>query len=304
MSSADLAVSLYRKLHLLDISILRAIELLMSKHEYVPEVLIAKKAKLSLEEAQHRLQHLSKNRLIRKWRGPYIGYVLNMAGYDVLAINALVKANILEAFGKPLGIGKEADVYDALTPKGRRVAVKFHRLGRISFRQTRRKRDYVAERSHISWLYQSRLAATKEFQALKLLYPARVAVPEPIRQNRHTIVMGMIEGAELYRYREIPEPKRIFVEILENIKKAYLGAEVIHADLSEYNVILQPDMHVLIIDWPQYVTKNHPNAEQLLRRDLQNILTFFRKKRLLKADLTEVLAYVTGRKESLTLIEV
>jgi RIO kinase 2 len=182
--------------------------------------------------------------------------------------------------------------------------VKFHRLGRISFRQTRRKRDYVAERSHISWLYQSRLAATKEFQALKLLYPARVAVPEPIRQNRHTIVMGMIEGAELYRYREIPEPKRIFAEILENIKKAYLGAEVIHADLSEYNVILQPDMHVLIIDWPQYVTKNHPNAEQLLRRDLQNILTFFRKKRLLKADLTEVLAYVTGRKESLTLIEV
>ena len=304
MSSADVAVSLYLKLHPLDISILKAIELLMAKHEYVPEVSIAKKAKISLEEAQHRLQHLSKNRLIRKWKGAYTGYVLNMAGYDVLAINAFVKANVLEAFGKPLGIGKEADVYDALTPEGQRVAVKFHRLGRTSFRQTRRKRDYVAERFHISWLYQSRLAATKEFQALKLLYPEKVAVPKPIKHNRHAIVMSMIEGAELYRYRDIPDPKHVFMEILENVRKAYLKAGVIHADLSEYNVILQPDMHILIIDWPQYVRNNHPNAEQLLKRDLRNILTFFRKKRLLKANLDEVFAYVTGLKDSVNLTEV
>ena len=304
MSSADVAVSLYLKLHPLDISILKAIELLMAKHEYVPEVLIAKKAKVSLEEAQHRLQHLSKNRLIRKWKGAYTGYVLNMAGYDVLAINAFVKANVLEAFGKPLGIGKEADVYDALTPEGQRVAVKFHRLGRTSFRQTRRKRDYVAERFHISWLYQSRLAATKEFQALKLLYPEKVAVPKPIKHNRHAIVMSMIEGTELYRYRDIPYPKQVFMEILENVRKAYLKAGVIHADLSEYNVILQPDMHILIIDWPQYVRNNHPNAEQLLKRDLRNILTFFRKKRLLKANLGEVFAYVTGLKDSVNLTEV
>ena len=303
MSSADVAVSLYRKLHPLDISILRAIELLMARHEYVPEVLIAKKAKISLEEAQHRLQHLSKNRLIRKWRGPYVGYVLNMAGYDVLAINAFVKANVLEAFGKPLGIGKEADVYDALTPDNRRVAVKFHRLGRISFRQTRRKRDYVAERYHISWLYQSRLAATKEFQALKLLYPVKVAVPEPIKHNRHAIVMGMIEGAELYRYKEIPKPKQVFIEILENVRKAYLEAGVIHADLSEYNIILQPDMHVLIIDWPQYVKSNHPNANELLGRDLRNILTFFRKKRLLNANFSEVFDYVVGRRSSVRITQ-
>ncbi|RLI22123.1 serine/threonine protein kinase [Candidatus Bathyarchaeota archaeon] len=304
MSSADIAVKIYRKLHPLDISLLRAIELLMAKHEYVPEVLIAKKAKLSLEEAQHRLQHLSKNRLIRKWRGPYVGYVLNMAGYDVLAINAFVKANVLEAFGKPLGIGKEADVYDALTPNNRRVAVKFHRLGRTSFRQTRRKRDYVAERYHISWLYQSRLAAKKEFQALKLLYPAGVAVPEPIKHNRHAIVMGMIEGAELYRYKEIPEPKQVFTEILKNVRKAYLEAGVIHADLSEYNVILQPDMHVLIIDWPQYVTKDHPNANELLGRDLKNILKFFRKRRLLNASFSEVFEYVVGRRSSVKVTEV
>ena len=110
--------------------------------------------------------------------------------------------------------------------------------------------------------------------------------------------MGIIEGAELYRYRDIPEPKQVFMEILENVRKAYLEAGVIHADLSEYNVILQPNMHVLIIDWPQYVRSNHPNANELLGRDLRNILTFFRKKRLLNASFNEVFDYVVGRRDS------
>jgi RIO kinase 2 len=225
-------------------------------------------------------------------RGPYVGYTLNYAGYDCLAINALVKAEVLEAFGKPLGVGKEADVYDALDPKGERIAVKFHRLGRISFRQTMRKRGYTTE--HTGWLFQSRLAAEKEFQALKLVFPHGIAVPKPISQNRHVLVMGMIEGAELAEYKEIPKPKKVLKEILLNIRKAYLKAGVIHADLSEYNVILKPNMHILIIDWPQYVTKEHPNAQQLLTRDIKNILRFFRRKHMLKTKLEETLAYITG----------
>ena len=73
-----------------------------------------------------------------------------------------------------------------------------------------------------------------------------------------------------------------------------MKASVVHADLSEYNVILKPDMHILIIDWPQYVTKEHPNAQQLLTRDVKNILQFFRRKHMVKAKLKENLAYVTG----------
>jgi RIO kinase 2 len=204
----------------------------------------------------------------------------------------LVKAGILEAFGKPLGVGKEADVYDALNPKGERIAVKFQRLGRISFRQTMPKRGYTPE--HISWLFQSRIAAEKEFQALTLLFPCKVAVPAPISQNRHVIAMGMIEGAELADWRQIRRPEKILKEILHNVQKAYLRAGVIHADLSEYNVILKPNMHILIIDWPQYVTKDHPNAQELLARDIKNILQYFKRKQMLKVGLEEALSYVTG----------
>jgi RIO kinase 2 len=294
MSSAEIAVQVFRTLESKDFRILHVIEAAMAKHEYVPKELIAKYAKFNTEEATFRLNRLHKMRLIRQTRGPYIGYTLNYAGYDCLAINALVKAGVLESFGKPLGVGKEADVYDALNPNGERVAVKFNRLGRISFRQTRRKRDYAASMEYANWLFQSRLAAEKEFQALKLVFPKKVAVPEPISQNRHAIVMGMIEGAELAEWRDIPKPKKVLKEILLNIRKAYLKASVIHADLSEYNVILKPDMHILIIDWPQYVTANHPNAKQLLTRDIKNILDYFKRKHGLDVRLKDALGYVCG----------
>ncbi|MDH5482093.1 MAG: AarF/UbiB family protein [Candidatus Bathyarchaeota archaeon] len=296
MSSAEVAVQVFRKLENEDLRVLQVIETAMSKHEFVPKEQIAKFSEFSMRETDFRLSRLNKLWLIRQTRGAYVGHTLNYAGYDCLAINALVKASVLEAFGKPLGVGKEADVYDALSPERERIAVKFHRLGRISFRQTRRKRNYTAQR--VNWLFQSRRAAEKEFKALKLVSQKRVAVPRPISQNRHVIVMGMIEGAELAEWKEIPKPTKILEEILFNIRKAYIKAGVIHADLSEYNVILKPNMRILIIDWPQYVTKEHPNAQQLLARDVKNILGYFERKRMLKTKLKKALAYVTGNSKA------
>lgn len=294
MSSADVAVRVFRELENEDLRVLQAIETGMSQHEFVPKEQIARFTKFDLaRDTDFRLSRLSKLGLIYQTRDPYTGFTLNFAGYDCLAINALVKAGILEAFGKSLGVGKEADVYDALNPNGERIAIKFQRLGRISFRQTRRKRTYTTAHT-AGWLFQSRLAAEREFQALRLLFPHRIAVPEPLSQNRHVVAMGMIEGAELANWKRLPKPERILKEILRNVRKAYVKAEVIHADLSEYNIILKPNKHILIIDWPQYVTKEHLNAIELLKRDVKNVLQYFERKHMLKIGLEESLKYVTG----------
>jgi RIO kinase 2 len=297
MSSADVAVRVFRKLESEDFRVLHGIEAAMSKREFVPKEQIAKYAKLPVDRVDFTIGKLNKLDLIYSGHGAYVGYTLNYAGYDCLAINAFVKAGLIDAFGQTLGVGKEAEVYDALTQAGVRVAVKFHRLGRISFRQTRRKRGYVAE--HAGWLFQSRLAAEKEFHALKLVYACGVAVPEPLNQNRHAIAMDMIEGSELARWRELPKPEKVLKEILRNVKKAYVKARVIHADLSEYNILLKPDWHVLIIDWPQYVVAGHPNAQQLLMRDVKNVLKYFSRRYGLKVKNREVYAYVTGKSRTL-----
>jgi RIO kinase 2 len=297
MSSAEVAVHVLRKLGSEDFRILQIIEAAMGEREFVPKEQIAKYARLPLDRIEFTLGRLNKLGLTYSMRGAYVGHTLNYAGYDCLAINAFVKAGVIEAFGKPLGVGKEADVYDALTPKGVRVAVKFQRLGRISFRETRRKLGYVTE--HAGWLFQSRLAAEREFQALRLVYQHGVAVPEPLSQNRHAIAMGIIEGAELARWKEISKPEKVLKEVLRNVKKTYLKAGVVHADLSEYNIILKPNMHILIIDWPQYVMASHPNAQQLLTRDVKNVLKYFSRRYGVKVKAREVYAYVTGKGRAL-----
>jgi RIO kinase 2 len=134
---------------------------------------------------------------------------------------------------------------------------------------------------------------------MKLAYKNSVAVPEPISQNRHVVAMGMIEGAQLSKYRDIGNSEKVLKEILRNLKKAYLKAHLIHADISEYNIILKPDGHILIIDWPQAVKTDHANAAELLERDIKNVLVFFRRKFNVELAAKEACDYVTGEARSL-----
>ncbi|MGQ9542536.1 MAG: RIO1 family regulatory kinase/ATPase domain-containing protein [Candidatus Bathyarchaeia archaeon] len=287
----------FRTLEKNDLRILSAIEFLMRRHEYAPIEDIIHLTRLRVDDVTHRIGELSRGHLLLKSpkRIAYDGYALTYLGYDALALRFLVVSGVLEAIGKPLGVGKESDIYEALDPHGRRFAVKFHRLGRTSFRQTRRKRGYVADRSHITWLYQSRLAAKREYVALKKLYSAGVKVPKPICHNRHVIVMSLIMGTEL-RYVELEDPKPILKEILRNIRRSYVKASLIHADLSEFNILVKPEGEILIIDWPQWVDVNHPNALDYLRGDILNIIRCFERKAGVTLDLENTLEYVTGRK--------
>ncbi len=297
MSSAEVAVKVFKELEAEDFRILNIIEAGMSKHEFVPKDQIQRYAKLPMDRIDFTLGKINKLGLTYRTKETYNGHTLNYAGYDCLAINALVKAGVIESFGQSLGVGKEADVFDALNSTGKRVAVKFHRLGRISFRQTRRTRGYTRE--HSTWLFQSHIAAEKEFNAMKLAYENGVAVPEPISQNRHVVAMGMIEGAQLSKYKDIGKPEKVLKEILRNLRKAYLKAHLIHADISEYNIILQPDGHILIIDWPQAVKTDHANAPELLERDIKNLLTYFSRKFNIELTAEEACKYVTGKARSL-----
>jgi RIO kinase 2 len=142
-------------------------------------------------------------------------------------------------------------------------------------------------------LYVSRLAATREYLGLQKLYPAGVSVPRPIAHNRHAIVMSVIEGDLLADCRVFSKPEKILDDIIKNIRKAYLEAGVIHADLSEYNILITPKLRVLFIDWPQWIRSDHPNWRFYLERDLRNMLFFFRRKFGIKRELSDALTEVT-----------
>jgi len=291
VSSAEKAAQTLTQLESYDLRVLQGIELGMIQHEYVPFDAVVRYSGLNESELKHRLRNLDRLDLLYRQRTPYLGYIMNYTAYDCLALNALVKAGSLEALGPSVGIGKEADVYEGIAPESRKVAIKFHRLGRTSFRDTRRKRDYIADRRHISWLYQSRLAAENEYRALKIMYEAGVAVPEPFDQNRHAVVMEYLDAVQLSDVVELDEPMELLTDILDNVRKAY-AAGVIHTDLSEYNVMVNAEGRVWIIDWPQYTASNHPNSEERLARDVGNVAYYFQRKYDTELTTKEAVDYV------------
>lgn len=119
------------------------------------------------------------------------------AGYDYLALKVLAQRGVVSSFGNQIGVGKESNIYVVADEEGNPVCLKLHRLGRTCFRNIKGKRDYHQHRKSASWLYLSRISATREFAYMKALMDRGFPVPKPIDFNRHCVVMELVEGGPL-----------------------------------------------------------------------------------------------------------
>ncbi|MDD4127861.1 MAG: serine/threonine protein phosphatase, partial [Methanomicrobium sp.] len=269
--------------------ILTTIEKLMKRYTWVPEDVLKKTSGLSLQETEYRLGHLMARDMVKSSSVPYKGYQLTFGGYDALSILSLVNKGTISALGCLIGVGKESTVYEAL---GTGVLVlKIHRVGQRSFQSVRLNRSFMPEWKHFPWIFASTYSARQEFEALKVLRKGGVNVPVPVAINRNVIAMTYIAGVNLNQ-AVLENPQDVFDGIFENIKKAYdLG--FIHNDLSEYNVMVDGN-EVWIIDWPQWTEVTHPNADDILRRDVTNITNYFSKKYGLSCTPEKVIEMVVG----------
>ena len=277
-----------RTLNKYEKTILLSLERGMKRYAWVPLEQIKTVTKLSESEINYRLSRLIEWGMVRFNPVPYDGYALVFGGYDTLALATLTHRGTISALGTLIGEGKESVVYDALGLGP--VAIKFHRVGGRSFTSARVNREYMPEEGHCSWLMASRRSAEREYLALTTLHP-KVKVPLPIDQNRHTVVMSLIRGTNL-NHCLLEAPDEVLEDILASVRNTY-NAGIIHADLSEYNILVE-DGKCVLIDWPQWTATDHPNARAILERDIDNILTFFKRKYQVSYDREDALTCVTG----------
>ncbi|MFB6153743.1 MAG: serine/threonine-protein kinase RIO2 [Halodesulfurarchaeum sp.] len=257
-----------------DFHLLSGVEQGMRFSKWVDREKLPSFSNLTPEEVDYRLDRMLDREFIERKTIQYEGFRLTFDGYDALALRTFAERETIEGFGAPLGVGKESDVFEVQSYKP--LALKFHREGYTNFREVHRERDYTAEKEHVSWQYTARKAAEREYQALGDLYPD-VSVPRPIDHNRHAIVMEKVPGVELSRASlESGQVRGVLDLILTEIARAYQKG-VVHADISEYNVFVD-ESGITLFDWPQAVRTDHQNARELLERDVENIVGYFRRK--------------------------
>jgi RIO kinase 1 len=197
----------------------------------------------------------------------------------------------------PLKSGKEATTYLCRAPKrsGRRLAVLkvYHERTRRNFANAAiyqegrvildaRARRAVHGKSEAGQRFESALWVDHEFDVMATLYDAGLDVPEPIACNEGALLMGYVGESEnaapqLGSASLPPAELAAFRDrVLWNVE-AMLGANVIHADLSAFNILAWQGRPV-IIDFPQAVDPRFSGqARALLQRDLRNVERYFRR---------------------------
>jgi RIO kinase 2 len=257
-----------------DFHLLSGIEHGMRFSRWVSEGKLPKFSRLDDEEVAYRLDRCMDRELVERKTIQYTGYRLTFEGYDALALRTFSERDTIDGVGAPLGVGKESDVYEARSFQS--LALKYHREGYTNFREVQKEREYTADKEHRSWFYTARKAAEREYEALETLYP-EVSVPRPVDQNRHALIMEKLDGVELSQAKlESRQVVGVLDLILEEMATAYREGYV-HADMSEYNVFVSSE-GVTVFDWPQSVPTEHENSEELLQRDVDNIVGYFERK--------------------------
>lgn len=282
----------------MDFRVLNMIETLLRKGEYAPIDKIVSYSKYRDKDVDLILSKLNKMKLIRRWSGGFTGYTLTLSGFDALALNILYNKKIVYGVGSSRGVGKESDIYRAIDFDNNEIMLKINRTGRASFQQIKRKRDFLEGRFHYSIFSISATSAKKEYEILKKLKNQNLPVPDVKGYNRHIIAMNVIEGIELVNVREIRKPINVLEKIIEFAKELYQKHGLVHADLTEYNILFdETTEQITIIDFPQAVEINHPEALEYLRRDFIHFFDYFGKKWGVGMDDHEtVIEYIIGKK--------
>nr|XP_019007795.1 Atypical/RIO/RIO2 protein kinase [Kwoniella pini CBS 10737]OCF46576.1 Atypical/RIO/RIO2 protein kinase [Kwoniella pini CBS 10737] len=267
--------------------VLSAVEIGSKNHEVVPTSLIAELSGIRGGNVNKTLGELAKRNLVgREQNIKYDGYRLTYGGLDYLALRTFSRRKLpsIHSVGTRVGVGKESDIMIVADESGEKRILKMHRqrtlrrLGRISFRAIKSKRDYLGKRRSASWMYMSRLSAQKEFAFMKALYEHDFPVPVPIDQARHCVVMSLIDGYPLRAIEQCEDPADLYSRLMELIVRlAHAG--LIHGDFNEFNIMItRKTGEPIVIDFPQMVSTRHENAEFFFNRDVNCIRRFFRRR--------------------------
>lgn len=196
------------------------------------------------------------------------------------AVFKVASTGQFETLLSPIKIGKEANLFTAKKGDDWRC-VKVYRIAS----NFKKMFEYMAPDPRYAGLKRNKMSiiftwAIKEYRNLLRAREAGVRVPKPYYVFKNVLVMEHI-GHDLpapQLNNSTPQnPEEFYEMLISNIRTLYQDAKLVHADLSQFNV-LNCEEKPVIIDFSHAVDLKYPNAQQMLERDVKIICDYFNKR--------------------------
>ncbi len=211
------------------------------------------------------------------------------------AIEPLIADELIDDILFQVKSGKEATIFccsGGVRSRAELLAVKVYKAQRFrAFRDDsiyqagrvildRRSARAAAKRTRFGREVKASAWTNGEYETLQVLHRARARVPRPFGHSDGAVAMEWIGAAD----RPAPQLKDadldhdqarlIFEQVIAEIE-LWLACNVVHGDLSAYN-LLWDGQRLVAIDFPQASDpRSNPNAEWLLARDIQHVCQSF-----------------------------
>ncbi|OAA74563.1 serine/threonine-protein kinase RIO1 [Akanthomyces lecanii RCEF 1005] len=196
-----------------------------------------------------------------------------------------------------ISTGKEANVYGAVlvddeTGAPTHRAIKVYKTAILVFKDRER---YITGEHRFKGGFDKgnnrkmvKLWAEKEYRNLRRIHTAGIPCPEPLALKLHVLVMGFLGDRKGWAYPRLRDAalqgddvddqwRKLYIQLLGLMRKMYQVCRLVHADLSEYNILYHNEQ-LYIIDVSQSVEPDHPRSLEFLRMDIKNVGDFFRRK--------------------------
>jgi len=228
-----------------------------------------------------------------------------------LQLYKMINKQLLERVNGVISIGKEAVILHADTdpayqeaPLPKECVIKVFKTTLAEFKQREkyirddyRFKDRIGKQKVRKTIH---LWAEKEMHNLYRLRNAGIPCPEVVALKRHILVMSFIgenhKPAKKLKEAILTPAEYIlaYEQVVDAMKTLYEKARLIHADLSEYN-ILWHNQQCYFIDVSQSTEPSHKEAFYFLYRDCENITNFFNRKGVPELKTPEELfIHITG----------
>jgi RIO kinase 1 len=225
-----------------------------------------------------------------------------MAGvFDSSALMTLyhmIHRGVFDVLHGVVSTGKEANIFCGIDKKGNYVAVKIYRIATTDFNTMYR---YLVGDPRFSTFRRERRSiiytwVKREFKNLQRANEAGVLVPKPIDFEKNVLAMEFIgeKGVPYPRMKDSrpKNPRAVLEKLLNSVELLYKKAELVHSDLSEYNVLLAHEP--VLIDFSMATDIKNPMSDELLLRDLSNLVNYFRKLEIKTPEPIELFTKIKG----------